>query len=165
MCILPPWESKLLRFCWGAISLAHANADDLIIPIKARPSGICYQAFHVITMSDYSLKNDVKHPLLWEFWIYSVYRRILGRVLVGNIVYISNEWVFFWVCGEWIRAQNKSSENLFAVHKICLSRAPIHYRWTQKKKTLIPLEQSMSDHVHTMRVPACLNFLWHTLQL
>ena len=37
----PPWESKLLRFCSGAISLAHANADDLVIPIKARPSGIC----------------------------------------------------------------------------------------------------------------------------
>ena len=36
---LPPWESKLLRFCWGAISLAHANADDLVIPIKARPNG------------------------------------------------------------------------------------------------------------------------------
>ena len=54
---LPPWESKLLRFCWGAISLAHANADDLVIPIQAPPSGICYQDFHVITMSDYSLKN------------------------------------------------------------------------------------------------------------
>ena len=57
MCILHPWESKILRFCWGAISLAHANADDLVIPIKARPSGICYQDFHVITMSDYSLKK------------------------------------------------------------------------------------------------------------
>ena len=30
-----------ILFCWGAISLAHANADDLVIPIQARPSGIC----------------------------------------------------------------------------------------------------------------------------
>ena len=55
---LPPWESKLLRFCWGAISLAHSNADNLVIPIKARPSGICYQDVRLITMSDYSLKNQ-----------------------------------------------------------------------------------------------------------
>ena len=57
---LPPWESKLLWFCCGAISLAHANAEDLFIPIKARPLGICYQDFRLITMSDYSLKNENK---------------------------------------------------------------------------------------------------------
>ena len=32
------------------------------------------------------------------------------------------------------RGTNKSSENRFAVHVICLSRAPIHSQWTQKKR-------------------------------
>ena len=32
------------------------------------------------------------------------------------------------------RGTNKSSENRFAVHMICLSRAPIHSPWTQKKR-------------------------------
>ena len=44
---------------------------------------------------------------MWEFWIYYVYRRILGRVLVGNIVNIRNECLIFWVHGEWIVARNK----------------------------------------------------------
>ena len=43
--------------------------------------------------------NDVKYLLLWKFWIYNVYRRILGRVLVGNIVNIRNECLIF--LGSW----------------------------------------------------------------
>ena len=31
---------------------------------------------------------------------YNVYRRILGRALVGNVVNIRNECLFFWVHGE-----------------------------------------------------------------
>ena len=37
----------------------------------------------------------------------NVYPRILGRILVGNIVNIRNECLFFWVHGEWIGARNK----------------------------------------------------------
>ena len=44
--------------------------------------------------------------MLWEFWIYNVYRRILGRVLVGNIVNIRNECLIF--LGSW--GMNRSAE-------------------------------------------------------
>ena len=97
--------------------------------------------------------NEVKSPLLWEFWIYNFSLRILERVL-GWKHCKYKEWVsFFWVHGEWIVARhkqigreplrgsrdlfvlrNKSAENRFAVHAICLSRATIHSPWTQKKR-------------------------------
>ena len=51
----------------------------------------------------------------------------------------------FWVHGEWIVVEtNKSSENRFAVHAICLSRSPIHSQWTQKKDT-----HSLNIHAKT----------------
>ena len=50
--------------------------------------------------------NDVKYLLLWKFWIYNVYRRILGRVLVGNIVNIRNECLIF--LDSW--GMNRSAE-------------------------------------------------------
>ena len=49
----------------------------------------------------------IKCPLLWEFWINNFSRKILERVLVGNIVNIRNECLFFWVHGVWIVARNK----------------------------------------------------------
>ena len=73
---------------------------------------------------------------LWEFWIYNVYRRILGRVFVGNIVNIRNECLFSGFMGnESERGTNKSSENRFTVHAICLSCTLIHSPWIQKKDT------------------------------
>ena len=51
--------------------------------------------------------NEVKCPLLLEFWIYNFSRRILVRVFVGSIVNIRNECLFVWVHGEWIVARNK----------------------------------------------------------
>ena len=51
--------------------------------------------------------NEVKNPLLWEFWIYNFSLRILERVL-GWKHCKYKEWVsFFWVHGEWIVARNK----------------------------------------------------------
>ena len=37
---------------------------------------------------------EVKCPLLWEFWIYNLPRRILERVFIGSIVNIRNECLF-----------------------------------------------------------------------
>ena len=51
--------------------------------------------------------NEVKCPLLWGFWIKNFSWRIFERVLVGNIVNIRNECLFFWVHGVWIVARNK----------------------------------------------------------
>ena len=51
--------------------------------------------------------NEVECPLLWGFWIYNFSGRILERVLVGNIVNIRNECLFFSVHGEWIVSRNK----------------------------------------------------------
>ena len=51
--------------------------------------------------------NEIRCPLLWEFWIYNFSQRILERVLVGSIVNIRNECLFVWVHGEWIVARNK----------------------------------------------------------
>ena len=100
---LPPYESKLLRFCWGAISLAHANADDLVIPIKARPSGICYQDFRLITMSDYSLnKHSTILFLVLFYWcllrhrIWLVLNRLdsISFILSRNLCLIFGPFVF-----------------------------------------------------------------------
>ena len=55
--------------------------------------------------------NEVKCPLLWEFWIYNFSRRILERVLVRNIVNIRNECLFFCVHGEWIVAREQTNRS------------------------------------------------------
>ena len=57
-------------------------------------------------------------------------QRILERVFVRSIVIIRNEY-FFSMGNESERGINKSSENHFAIHAICLSRAPIHSPWIQ----------------------------------
>ena len=44
------------------------------------------------------------------------------------------------------RGTNQSSENRFAVHAICLSRAPIHSQRTQKKDTHILIVLLHSQH-------------------
>ena len=46
-------------------------------------------------------------PVTVAIWINYFSRRILERVLVGNIVNIRNECLFFWVHGVWIVARNK----------------------------------------------------------
>ena len=77
-----------------------------------------------ITCAVINTSNEVKCPLLWEFWINNFSRRILERVLVGNIVNIRNECLFFWVHGVWIVARNKQitreplrgSSNSFVPH-------------------------------------------------
>ena len=60
-----------------------------------------------ITCAVINTSNEVQCPLLWEFGINNFSRRILERVLVGNIVNIRNECLFFWVHGVWIVARNK----------------------------------------------------------
>ena len=60
-----------------------------------------------ITCAVINTSNEVKSPLLWEFWIFNFSLRILERSWVGSIVNIRNECLFFWVHGEWIEARNK----------------------------------------------------------
>ena len=94
---------------------------------------------------------------LREIWISYFARRILEGVFVGGIVNIRNECLFFSVHGKWIAVRNKqiawtaiffsrfmgnesqcrtnkSHENRFAVHAICLFRTAIHFPWTEKKR-------------------------------
>ena len=71
---------------------------------------------------------EVKCPLLWEFWLYNLPRRILERVFVGGIVNIRNECLFS--LGSW--GMNRSAEQ--TNRTICLSRATIHTPWTKKKR-------------------------------
>ena len=55
-----------ILFCWGAISLAHANADDLVIQIHARPSGICSELIFCLpghTLSRFSFDRYERYPL------------------------------------------------------------------------------------------------------
>ena len=52
-----------------------------------------------ITRAVINTSNEVKCPLLWEFWIYNFPWRISERVLDGNIVNIRNECLFF--LGSW----------------------------------------------------------------
>ena len=60
-----------------------------------------------ITCAAIKTSNEVKSPLLWEFWIYNFSLRILERIL-GWKHCKHKEWVsFFCVHGEWIVARNK----------------------------------------------------------
>ena len=86
-----------------------------------------------ITCAVINTSNEVKCPLLWEFWINNFSRRILERVLVGNIVNIRKECLFFWVHGVWIVARNKQiTRDLFVPRYDS-------YPMNPEKKTLIPL--------------------------
>ena len=79
--------------------------------------------------------NEVKCPLLWEFWINNFSRRILERVIDGNIVNIRNECLFFWVHGVWIVARNKQiTRETLRGSRDLLARATIHTPWTEKKR-------------------------------
>ena len=69
------------------------------------------QQFRWITCAVINTSKKVKCPLLWEFWILNFSLIILERVLVGNIVNIRNEWLFFLVHGE------RGSHNLFVPHE------------------------------------------------
>ena len=60
-----------------------------------------------ITCTVINKSNEIKCPLLWEFWIYNFSRIILERVCFESIVNIRNECLFFWVHGKWILAWNK----------------------------------------------------------
>ena len=93
-----------------------------------------------------------------EIWISYFARRILEGLFFGGIVNIRNECLFFSVHGKWITVRNKqiawtmvffsrfmgnesqcgtnkSHENRFADHAICLFRTAIHFPWTEKKDT------------------------------
>ena len=73
---------------------------------------------------------------LLEIWISYFARRILEGVFVGGIVNIRNECLFSRFMGNESQCgTNKSHENRFAVHAICLFRTAIHFPWTEKKDT------------------------------
>ena len=59
-----------------------------------------------ITRAVINTSNEVKSPLLWEFWIYNFSLRILERVL-GWKHYKYKEWVSFFL-GSW--GMNRSAE-------------------------------------------------------
>ena len=92
-----------------------------------------------ITCAVINTSNEVKCLLLWEFWINNFSRRILERDLVGNIVNIRNECLFFWVHGVWIVARNKqiTREPLRGSRDLFVPRYD-SYPMNPEKKTLIP---------------------------
>ena len=92
-----------------------------------------------ITCAVINTSNAVKCPLLWEFWIYNLSRRILERVFVGRIVNIRNECLFFWVHGKWIVARNKQivREPLRGSRDLFVPRYD-SFPMNPEKKTLIP---------------------------
>ena len=69
--------------------------------------------------------------------IYNFSWRILEWFFVGSIVKIRirNECIFCGFMGNELECgTNKSPENRFTVHTICLFCAPIHSPWTQNKR-------------------------------
>ena len=106
-------------------SLNHAT-----ISIPNEPRSTSSSAVGQISCAVINTSNEVKCPLLPEFWIYNFSRRILERVFVRRIVNITNECLFSGFMGnESERGTNKSPK------AICLSRAPIHSPCTHKKDT------------------------------
>ena len=89
-----------------------------------------------ITCAVIDTSNEVKCPLLWEFWIYNFSRRILERVLVRNIVNIRNECLFFWVHGGMNRSAEQTNHSRTAsrfTRFVCPALRFIP-PWTQKKR-------------------------------
>ena len=89
-----------------------------------------------ITCAVINTSNEVKFPLLWEFWIISFSRRILERVLVRNIVNIRNECLFFWVHGGMNRSAEQTNHSRTAsrfTRFVCPALRFIP-PWTPKKR-------------------------------
>ena len=107
---------------------------------------------------------------LREIWISFFARRILEGVFVGGIVNIRNGWFFSPVHGKWIAVRNKqiawtaiffsrfmgnesqcgtnkSHENRFAVHAICLFGTAIYFPWTEKKRHSF-LKKLLFQYIH-----------------
>ena len=99
-----------------------------------------------ITCTMINTSNEVKCLLLWEFWIYNFSRRILERVLVGSIVNIRNECLFFWVHGEWNVARNKQIDP----EPLCGSRDLFVPRYDS-----LPYEPIKKD-THSLNTSFCL---------
>ena len=98
--------------------------------------------------------NEVKCPLLWEFWIYNFSRRILERVFVVRIVNIRNECLFSgsW---EWIVARNKQidREPLRGSRDLFVPRYD-SFPWTQKKRHSFLIEQWKTVQATTASYPS-----------
>ena len=110
---------------------------------------------------------------LREIWISYFARRILEGVFVGGIVNIRNECLFFSVHGKWIGVRNKqiawtaiffsrfmgnesqcgtnkSHENRFAVHAICLFHTSRFTRFVCSALRFISHEPRKKD-THSLR--------------
>ena len=134
LCEFPCTENNYIYLQWYHISFVEScYFFSIQFPI------ISHQVVPVvgqITRAVINTYNDVKYPLLWEFSIYNVYRRILGRVLVVNIVNIRNEWPFSGFVGNISECgTNKSSENRFATR--------IHERIHETRARNLPKKSSI----------------------
>ena len=91
-----------------------------------------------ITCAVINTSNEVKCRLLWEFWINNFSRRILERVLVGNIVNIRNECLFL---GSWgiNRSAEQTNHTRTASRFTRFVRSALRFiPHEPRKKTLIP---------------------------
>ena len=108
---------------------------------------------------------------LWEIWISYFCSENFRRGLCWRHCKYK-EWVsFFSVHGKWIAVRNKqivwtaiffsrfignesqcgtnkSHENRFAVHAICLFRTAIHFPWTEKKKDTHSLKKLLFQYIY-----------------
>ena len=92
-----------------------------------------------ITCAVINTSNEVKSPLLWEFWIHNFSLRILEKVLGWKHCKYKGWVSFFWVHGEWIVARNKQigREPLRGSHDLFVPRYN-SFPMNPEKKTLIP---------------------------
>ena len=79
--------------------------------------------------------NEVKCPLLREFWIYNFSWIILGRVFIGSIVNIRNKCLFFWVhvWMNWSAKQTNRPRTASWLAQFVCPALWLILPWTQKK--------------------------------
>ena len=142
--LVPP--SDHMRKLWTLANIYNGNIFPSLNPAKifqfisrwtesTKSSAVGSNHRAVINTS-----NEVKSPLLWEFWIYNFSPENLRKgSLFGSIVNIRNECLFFWVHGEWIVARNKQivREPLRGSRDLFVPRYD-SFPMNPEKKTLIP---------------------------
>ena len=98
-----------------------------------------------ITCAVINTSNEVKSPLLWEFWIYNFLWEFYKESLVGSIVNIRNECLFLGSWGMNRNAEQTNRPRTTSRFTLFVCPALQFIPHEPRKKTLIPYIYNASN--------------------